>query len=795
MTNYFKTMWSKAEKWLFHEQSETRQLSQQNYGAPPSGQNPKGIRQKLSRIYNYRIELEMKNWRMAVAQAEDNLRPRRSLLYRTYHRALEDDHLLSQIRTAIFTVRTGDYEVRVNGKSDENLKELFKRPWFRQFLEHSVMAEMWGHSLIEFDPTSMKDGEFTKVELIPRLHVRPEYGQVVINEHDEKGLPYREGPISKYMVEIGQPDDLGLLKVASRSIIRKDYSLGDWSKRNEKYGTPFMVVRTSSRDKKELDEKQRMAENFGSNTWAILDDQDQIDLLESNQAFTFQAFEKYADRVDKAISILINGQTGTTQEKAHVGAAEVHERILNTYTKDRLQNIQDLINEKLMPFLTRHGYGLANASLHFTDLEDEQQKPSTLDKPDEQELSYQGKVKALTAVYNGSKGMELDFSTSGLDRIIKRAIDNVYQKRLKQGQVDAQSWRFNVDQLWQAAQQGSKSFISLDYTDFRFEMLAQLRSNIHVFAAFKNYAQINDLAAALVDDQGRARSFNDFKREAESILNTYNKTWLRTEYELALSSAQMAVKWQDYQDRKELLPSIRYVTQNDERVRDGHQLLSGTILPVDDEFWDTYFPPNGYGCRCSTQQVANTNQVRPDTLPNDEQVPPIFRNNVGNTRQAFTQAHPFFSGFTQDQRTNLKKITSKMVYESDQGKKVYFDNPSGGFVIQQSASNQELESTARQLAKLAERIYMLKKVKDKPSPNLLRNDLLFHAITFSDKLDELLQSASSNANRILISLPDDKSLSELQTSIKNLMPKYKNVQLISVLHKGKLTDLDQSFWN
>jgi SPP1 gp7 family putative phage head morphogenesis protein len=803
MSNLFKTIWSKAEKWLFVSEEESKPLNH-SLGAPPNSQNKKGLRHKLSRLNNYRIDLEMKWWKSAVAWAEDAIRPRRNTLYRIYHRTMEDEHLLAQVRTAIFAVRSSEFRIEKDGKENEELKEFFLTPWFRKFLMYAVEAELWGHSLVEFDPTSKVDGQFTHIELIPRIHVRPEYGEVVLMEHDEKGVKYREGAISKHLVEIGDPYDLGLLKVASRAIIRKDYALGDWSRRNEKYGTPFLIVRTASQNKQELDEKQRMAENFGANSWAILDDQDQVNLLESNQAFTFQAFEKYADRVDKGISILINGQTGTTEEKAHVGSAEVHERILNTYTKDRLQRISDLINTKLFPFLISHGYPLIGARYVLPDLEDKKVnkgKVDNMDKGNEQkkekeELSFEGKLQALTAVYSGSKGEQLTFNPINLDSIIQKAIRNVYDRKLKEGQVNAATWKMNVQSLWQAAQKGGgQSLVDVAYTDDRYEMLTQMRSNIHVFAAFKNHSEVIDLVAAMRDEKGKLRSFSDFKKVATSIAKNYNLNWLRTEYELALSSAQMAVKWQDFEANKDVLPSIRYQTQGDDRVRQGHRVLDGTILPVDDPFWDNFFPPNGYGCRCTAQQVANTNKVRPSRLPTDIEVPLIFRNNVGKTNQIYNQSHPFFTMVKKDQRNNLMKVTSRLAYEDAPGTKLLFDDKSAGFVVRQGTANKELEEIAKILALIGEQIYLLKKVKDKPSPNLLLSDLLYHAIKVGEKLEEQIRLAASNANRIVVQVDDKENLSSFLNGLKDILRKFDNITDLKVIHKGKVKSYTKSFWN
>lgn len=91
------------------------------------------------------------------------------------------------------------------------------------------------------------------------------------------------------------------------------------------------------------------------------------------------------------ISMLVNGQTGTADEKSYVGAAEVHERILNKYTLARLQRIQRVINDQLIPFLIYWGYPLQTAKFQFTDL-----LPKDDDEKDDNELSV--KKKGLTII-------------------------------------------------------------------------------------------------------------------------------------------------------------------------------------------------------------------------------------------------------------------------------------------------------------------------------------------------------------------------------------------------------------
>lgn len=79
---------------------------------------------------------------------------------------------------------------------------------------------------------------------------------------------------------------------------------------------------------------------------------------------------------------------------------------------------------------------------------------------------------------------------------------------------------------------------------------------------------------------------------------------LATIYDTNLRTSYAAGRWENIERTKSRRPYLRYVAILDERTRDQHRTWHGTVLPVDHPWWKTHYPPNGWGCRCSVQQLS-----------------------------------------------------------------------------------------------------------------------------------------------------------------------------------------------
>lgn len=139
----------------------------------------------------------------------------------------------------------------------------------------------------------------------------------------------------------------------------------------------------------------------------------------------------------------------------------------------------------------------------------------------------------------------------------------------------------------------------------------RLKESCYVFSGVKTFIELREAFPAVTDAQGNIRPFNDFLADVTRINRDYNHLYLRTEYHFAVSCALMAARWKSF-ERDADDYNLQYRTVGDDRVRPTHRLLEGITLPFSSPFWDKYFPPNNWNCRCSVVQVRRSKYPESD---------------------------------------------------------------------------------------------------------------------------------------------------------------------------------------
>ncbi|MFR9545338.1 MAG: phage minor head protein [Rikenellaceae bacterium] len=144
-------------------------------------------------------------------------------------------------------------------------------------------------------------------------------------------------------------------------------------------------------------------------------------------------------------------------------------------------------------------------------------------------------------------------------------------------------------------------------------LVSKLKESARVFSGFKTLHEMNEAAALLLDEKGYIKPFERFSKDVQTINSKYNKSYLRTEYEFTVASSQMAAKWEEQQDDGGGRYLLQYRTMGDKKVRADHVKLDGVTLAPSDPFWESYYPPNGWGCRCTVVKVRATKYPATDS--------------------------------------------------------------------------------------------------------------------------------------------------------------------------------------
>ncbi|MDR2652063.1 MAG: minor capsid protein [Prevotellaceae bacterium] len=171
----------------------------------------------------------------------------------------------------------------------------------------------------------------------------------------------------------------------------------------------------------------------------------------------------------------------------------------------------------------------------------------------------------------------------------------------------------------------------------------------------KTYHQLTEASQLLTADTGEVKSFEKFFQDVQKINEAYNRRYLEAEYGFAVHSAQMAVRWNDYEQDGDAY-NLQYRTAGDDRVRADHAALNGTTLPMNDPFWTSYTPPLDWGCRCTIIQVLKHKYPVSDS-PRAQELGKeattrigadgsnklaMFRFNPGTALKIFPDKHPYF---------------------------------------------------------------------------------------------------------------------------------------------------------
>jgi hypothetical protein len=161
------------------------------------------------------------------------------------------------------------------------------------------------------------------------------------------------------------------------------------------------------------------------------------------------------------------------------------------------------------------------------------------------------------------------------------------------------------------------------------DVMNEAHSHGFAVAGAASKALVQDFRAAVDKAISQGTGLHEFRKDFDTIVKTHgwthtgNAGWrARVIYETNLATAFSAGRYAQLTDPDTLaaFPYWQYNHTACANPRLQHLAWDGLVLPADDAFWASCYPPNGWGCRCYVTPVSmgmlrRMGKSGPDTAP------------------------------------------------------------------------------------------------------------------------------------------------------------------------------------
>ena len=294
-------------------------------------------------------------WHIAIVAAEDIHTPVRKPLHDLYKNVVMDTHLTGVMdnQRLVSITNLPWMCVDANGKPIPEITKTLDTTFFEKILKYICESIFYGHSLMQID------WQARKVDLVPRTNVNPVHKLVLPNALNPlQGVAYNEPPYNGLILEVGEPDALGLLlKVAPWTILKRG-DVGDWATFCEIFGMPLRVGYYDSSSPGNQKQVENSLKNMGAAGWLVLPDGSRVEFPSVGSTQGNDVYERFLRVCDEQISKAIVAQTMTTENGSSKAQGTVHLEVQKALFDADCKLVERVLNEQLIPLLITQGVSL-----------------------------------------------------------------------------------------------------------------------------------------------------------------------------------------------------------------------------------------------------------------------------------------------------------------------------------------------------------------------------------------------------------------------------------------------------
>lgn len=165
------------------------------------------------------------------------------------------------------------------------------------------------------------------------------------------------------------------------------------------------------------------------------------------------------------------------------------------------------------------------------------------------------------------------------------------------------------------------------------EALEALKRKSLTIAGVTKTDLINDVKNELIRAINKGTTLDDFKKAAPDMFirrgYAVPDPWhVETIYRTNMQTAYQAGRFNQMTSEAVIKarPFWQYIAVQDDATRPEHSAMSGRVFPADHPIWQSWYPPNGFNCRCyvrtmSARQVKSQAKVIQIKDPTGRQLP------------------------------------------------------------------------------------------------------------------------------------------------------------------------------
>ncbi|PTT76859.1 DUF935 domain-containing protein [Chryseobacterium sp. HMWF035] len=634
---------------------------------------------------------EIKDWKLAKAAAIDPMLPRRKMLIDIMEEVLDDPFIYGRSETR--KLRVSNKSVAIvdkDGEVNEEKTRLIQKLWFKNLIKYTLDSIYFSYTLM-YPKELDENGLIKKLSFVYRDHIVPETTELLINPYDLQGENFTEGNLKKWTLWVHHEHSIGLLNKAIPLWIFKKHSWQNWDEFEEMFGIPMRTAKVASTDPRVKKEVDKWLKDLGSAGWARFPEGVEIDIKESNSRDSFNVFNEKRKACNEELANLFDGNSETAKDTgSRAKTGEIINGTQKLITMDDETFVMFFINDDVLPWLRGLGYPFdENDTCIWNDNEKLTPKERLEIFKGVKDLGYKIKkeqieteldVEIVGEVSDGTQSGELSppvpknhyvnfnaphSTISGCEAEsetpFNRDITPAEEKFLRQlyenpGTVN---WSYNEFKashapLLEAIKQGfGKMNFDFDSTDHR-RMRAWM-NNIHRFGADKTQAEVYELNEMLKDPE--VKSFNDFRNKAKSVFPNYKELYLKTEWDHANATSNMAARYLEMMDDVEIAPYWRLNAIIDDGTTVICRSLDGKVFDKRDQDSWKFLPPLHWKCRTDAEDVFDDYDGEITSFDGAIQIDPDgwermqkqgFDVNWGDSDQVFTRAQSYLKKLPKD---------------------------------------------------------------------------------------------------------------------------------------------------